>query len=431
MRKKTRLALIGAALAVAGSGISVSLAGTAHATSPTVSITQTQPYSNGQSLTLTGSNFPFGAANPTGLQILECSDPGGLPGNLPTDASLGCDGTTLTDISDPGGNVNAHFSVSLLQSATGLSNINCTSTQYCALWVGEDSSNLSNNSAFTAPFLLNPTTPTITPQTFPTGHIGLPIHFRVQSAGDPIPAVSAPPADLPPGVSFTDNGDGSASLNGTPTAVGSYVIPVTASSTAGTATHSFTINVLDSPTITSANVASFPTFTSSTFMVTASDVPSPTITESGTLPPGLTFTGGTGTATLSGQPTGPGSFPVTITANNGTFKTVQTLDVVAGFEITTTSLPPATRGASYQGQVTAIGGTQPYKWKATGLPKGLKISKSTGLIAGSPKSKHVSAGTFTVTLTVTDHKVKTSPKHPNPEGHAAETATAQITLTLN
>ena len=345
MRKKTRLALIGAALAVAGSGISVSLAGTAHATGPTVGITQTPPYSNGQSLTLTGSGFPFGAANPTGLQVLECSDPGGLPGNLPTDASLGCDGTTLKDINDPGGNVNTHFSVALLQSAVS-SNIDCTSSQYCALWVGEDSSNLSNNSAFTSAFLLTPTAPTVTPQTF-SAHIGLPINYLVHGAGDPIPALSASPSALPPGVTLTDNGNTTASLTGTPTAAGSYVVPVTASSTAGSNSGNITINVSNAPGISAASVASFPTFTSSTFTVTGGGFPAPTITESGPLPAGVTFAGGTGTGTgtLSGQPSSPGVFPVTFTASNGTLPnaTSQTVDVVAGFVITTTSLPAATR----------------------------------------------------------------------------------------
>lgn len=66
-----------------------------------------------------------------------------------------------------------------------------------------------------------------------------------------------------------------------------------------------------------------------------------------------------------------------------------------------------------------------------GLPKGLKASKSTGVISGTVvASKKVHPGVFTVMVTVTDSKVKTSTKHPNPNGHGKETATATLHLTL-
>src|SRR6266550_293541 len=49
-------------------------------------------------------------------------------------------------------------------------------------------------------------------------------------------------------------------------------------------------------------------------------------------------------------------------------------------------------------QITASGGTPPYTWSATGLPTGLSINSSTGLISGTPNA----AGTFNVTVTATD-----------------------------
>ena len=57
-----------------------------------------------------------------------------------------------------------------------------------------------------------------------------------------------------------------------------------------------------------------------TFSVTTSGFPTvSTITESGTLPAGVTFTdNGNGTATIAGTPTGTGNtYPVTLTATNG------------------------------------------------------------------------------------------------------------------
>jgi hypothetical protein len=49
-------------------------------------------------------------------------------------------------------------------------------------------------------------------------------------------------------------------------------------------------------------------------------------------------------------------------------------------------------------QMTATGGTPPYTWSATGLPTGLSISPSTGLISGST----IRAGGFAITVTATD-----------------------------
>ena len=76
-------------------------------------------------------------------------------------------------------------------------------------------------------------------------------------------------------------------------------------------------------------------------------------------------------------------------------------------------LPSATPGTNYTLQVqAAIGGSGPYKFKATGPPKKLKMSKTTGLIAGIPKvSKHPLPPTnYSVTVTVTSHKSKTVAK---------------------
>lgn len=55
-------------------------------------------------------------------------------------------------------------------------------------------------------------------------------------------------------------------------------------------------------------------------------------------------------------------------------------------------------------QMQASGGTTPYSWSASGLPAGLSISSSTGLISGTPTA----TGTSNVTVTVTDSASKTA-----------------------
>jgi hypothetical protein len=74
------------------------------------------------------------------------------------------------------------------------------------------------------------------------------------------------------------------------------------------------------PSITSANSTTFTVGTAGSFTVTTTGAPTPSLTETGALPGGVTFVNnGNGTATLSGTPAAgtAGSYPITITASNG------------------------------------------------------------------------------------------------------------------
>lgn len=55
-------------------------------------------------------------------------------------------------------------------------------------------------------------------------------------------------------------------------------------------------------------------------------------------------------------------------------------------------------------QMTATGGTTPYTWSATGLPTGLSINASTGLISGPTYGR----ATYTVTVTAVDAAGRTA-----------------------
>lgn len=55
-------------------------------------------------------------------------------------------------------------------------------------------------------------------------------------------------------------------------------------------------------------------------------------------------------------------------------------------------------------QMTATGGTTPYTWSASGLPTGLSINSSTGLISGTTRI----AGGYMVTVTATDAAGRTA-----------------------
>ena len=144
--------------------------------------------------------------------------------------------------------------------------------------------------------------------------------FTVTTTGTPTPSLSYS-GTLPTGVNFTDNGNGTATLAGTPAAGsgGAYPIIITAQNgTTPNATQNFTLTVDQGLIITSANKTTFTVGSPGAFTVTTSGFPVPALSESGALPGGVTFTdNGNGTATLAGTASAPGSFPITITAQNG------------------------------------------------------------------------------------------------------------------
>ncbi len=87
---------------------------------------------------------------------------------------------------------------------------------------------------------------------------------------------------------------------------------------------------------------------------------------------------------------------------NGTI--LQTDIVTPPLTITTTNLAPAIIGSAYNVTMSVSGGASPYTWSATGLPTGLNIDSSTGVISGTPGIE----GTFTINITVTDKTLQSS-----------------------
>lgn len=152
--------------------------------------------------------------------------------------------------------------------------------------------------------------------------VGQAVSFTVTTTGYPKPATTES-GTLPAGLTFTDNGDGSATFAGTPTGPGgTFAVTLTASNgTSPNATQAFTMTVGQSPVFTSSSTATFRAGSAGSFTVTTSGLPTvTTITESGSLPAGLTFTdNGNGTATLAGTPSAGtgGTYPVTLGATNG------------------------------------------------------------------------------------------------------------------
>jgi hypothetical protein len=176
--------------------------------------------------------------------------------------------------------------------------------------------------------------------TFTAGATG---SFTVTGSGYPAPTFTES-GSLPSGVTFLSSG----TLSGLPSAGtgGIFTITITASNGVGTnATQTFTLTVDQPPIVTSANNAAFMVGIPGSFTVTTVAFPAAALSLSGTLPSGITFTDtGNGTGTLQGKAAAGtvGSYPVTITAMNGTGVNGQqsftlTIDPVPNFVVTNTN----------------------------------------------------------------------------------------------
>jgi len=126
------------------------------------------------------------------------------------------------------------------------------------------------------------------------------------------------------------------------------------------------------------------------------------------LPPGLAVNATVGS--IFGTPTTAGTFNFTVTVRDSSSpqQTASKVLVITvnpastSLSITTTALNPstATVGVGYSAQqaVAATGGQMPYSWSASGLPNGMGINSSSGVVSGTPTT----AGTFNFTVTVRD-----------------------------
>jgi len=250
----------------------------------------------------------------------------------------------------------------------------------------------------------SPAIVTDTQTTFRTGDQG---SFTVATTGTPTPSLKEN-GELPAGVSFTDNGNGTGTLQGTPSVPGSYPITITASNgVSPDDTQNFTLTVDAAPTFAVANPtsATFVTGSPGSVTVTASGSPTPTLSQAGSLPAGVTFTdNGDGTGTLSGTPSAGtgGKYPIEIIAANSVSQALQT------FTLTVNQPPGFTNGSA----TTFVAGqpgsfsvtTSGYPTVATlsesgALPSGVSFTDNgdgTGTLSGTPAPS--SGGTYPITI---------------------------------
>jgi hypothetical protein len=250
--------------------------------------------------------------------------------------------------------------------------------------------------------------PTITLATLGNITVGTAFSNTITATGQPSPTFSAP--GLPAGVTLNS---GTGVISGTvpvsdPTygAGGTYSITVTATNSVGTDSKTYTGNIWAAPVITTTSLAAGTTTVVYSQTVVATGNPAPTFTATG-LPAGLSISTA---GKITGTPTVSGTFTPIVTASNGIGTNATRsygLVISASPAITgpaATALGNITVGTAFSNTITATGQPSP-TFSATGLPTGITVDSSTGVISGTILASDATYGTggsYSITVTASN-----------------------------
>jgi len=200
--------------------------------------------------------------------------------------------------------------------------------------------------------------PTITSASAASFVVGQAGSFTITTSGYPVPDLSL--SGVPPGLTFVDSGDGTGTLSGTPAVgtAGTYYPTLQASSAAGSLQETLGIAITDAPPLfTGISSATFGTGAPFTGVVSTTSTAPETLTVTGTMPEGMTFTdNGDGTGTFAGTlaPGTGGSYPIVVTATNdgGSTTHAYTLHIITLPSITSADNTAFTEGEAGTFSVT-------------------------------------------------------------------------------
>lgn len=211
---------------------------------------------------------------------------------------------------------------------------------------------------------------------------------------------------LPPGLTITYTSSTSLNISGTPTEAGTFRTTLRASNEAGSVEAVTTFQIDEKPPLplTDSNAAAYGkvgTSFSYSFSDNVYTYPPDTSYAVSSLPPGLQISG----TSISGTPTEAGTFEVPVTATNAAGSTPATLTIVIDPASDPTppeiTGPPVITGPS--ATIFSLGAFSSYQvrsndpatqFSARGLPEGLSINPTTGVISGSTQA----TGSFAVTI---------------------------------
>lgn len=234
-----------------------------------------------------------------------------------------------------------------------------------------------------------PTAPIITSAATATGQVGVAFSYQITGTDSPN---SFDASSLPVGLTV-DTGTGV--ISGTPTTAGTTNATVSATNSQGTGSAGLAVTINPAtPVVTSSGTATATQGVAFSYQVTATN--SPTSYSASGLPSGITVN--TSTGAISGTPTVSGSFSVTIGATNagGTGTRTLTLTVnPAGPVITSALTAIGNMSTAFSYQIT--GTNSPSSYGASGLPGGLTVDTTTGVISGTPTASGTTSATISAT----------------------------------
>ena len=234
--------------------------------------------------------------------------------------------------------------------------------------------------------------PVITSPTTATDTVGGAFTYQITATNNP---TSFDATGLPSGLTINT---ATGLISGAPVSTGAFNVILSASNGGGTGTATLTLTVTAParPVITSATTATDQVNAAFTYQITATN--NPTSFGATGLPSGLTLD--TTAGVITGTPTAQGTYAISLRASNqggtGTSTLTLTVTAIPAPAVTSPTASTGTVGQTFSYQVTAS--NMVTSFTATGLPSGLSINTTTGLISGTP----LMAGTFSVTLTATN-----------------------------
>ena len=339
-----------------------------------------QPYSG--TIGVSGGNAPY-----------NCSI---TSGSLPSGLTLGS-GCTITGT----------------PTTPGSSTVTVTAT---------DSSNPAKTVSGPVTVTVNPANLSLIVTSLPNATVGTPYTAVIGVSGGTSPYFcSIVSGTLPAGLTL----GASCTVSGTPTVAGTVTLSVKATDSSNpvettTGPVSLTVIPAKSLTLTPPPPATAGQPYSGTIGVSGGTAPYNCSITSGSLPLGLTLGSG---CTITGTPTTPGSYTVTVKATDSsspeaTVTGPVTITVNAATSTLKLSSPPnATVGVPYTGAIGVSGGTAPYSCSLVSgtLPAGLSLGAGC-TVSGTPST----VGSSTVTIHATDSAMPT-----------ANTVTGPVVITVS